>query len=505
MLSNHPQISKFAEFALVLCKSDRKPENVASLRDLFTIAQQANVNLSYAKKLGDLYLEIQPLAWLEYGGDLSWPCLINKCWVTLLDNSHTRGMAIKTNSREAMIQALTPDESFLSLLPPFERSISRIKKFIAVDDILSITSFSRIDDETFHRLKAAWVAADKSVNSAFLTEQHLRLIQELRDDRRHDYYKALVMYFKQRGCDDAISALHNYNGRIGYYEFTYAIVDAVFTNYVSSQDAVDLLSQLGSQPGKYHPSVSEALTMTVGHCINRSRSSFSNDNSIEFLLKDWPHQLLNSHASDYSGIPFILLSLLHTEKTKSPEIASTQDFKDTYEALREFVIANGYGAQQAVAEMLRRGDLPFILETLKAIDVESLSIRSFKTIADEISNQLRSKRCQFVLLESEEETISQIKSWPPSLTTKIGKAVDNYFWQDDVRKKLDNLPGAIPLFRAMADIEQWNDEQRLSFATRSRSVPVRMALIPAMGIDVKNYGQLPAKLRRELLSSDLDI
>jgi len=56
MLNNNPTIQQFAAHTLTLCKSDRKPEDLASLRELFVIAQQAGVNLSRNSKLAQLYL-----------------------------------------------------------------------------------------------------------------------------------------------------------------------------------------------------------------------------------------------------------------------------------------------------------------------------------------------------------------------------------------------------------------------------------------------------------------
>ncbi len=505
MLNNNPTIQEFAAHALTLCKSDRKPEDLASLRELFVIAQQAGVNLSRNSKLAQLYLNCDPMIWLDYGGSLSWPVQKSNAWLTLLDDNPAKLLFTKTHCQSRTIAAFVADADYVDLLPPYEQLIFKLKRYIAIDDINSFNSPGRFSEELSMALTNAWSITFEQASDVFSSNQYLRLIQDFSNCHSSEYVSALILFFKQRGADDVITVMYNSDGRSRCYDFTHALLHGISRNTINSSSAIDVLEKLQGGSGRYRLSVLDALTLGLGHWIHRERSSFTCDNAVDFILKDWPSQLLGPIQNGSSPVPFMLYTLLIGEKLKSPAIASTCEFNQTLDALKEYVVDNHYGVQRAIAHMTQSGNMLFSLTSLTTIDDPLLSLSAYKTIAEEIDSRLNGRRKSFYLFESIEETNAYIQQWPSGLIKEIGLKVSQFFWENDPRLLLDHMPGIVPLFKAWADAEQWDDQRRVKFATTSRSQPVRLALIRGLEINSQAFKSLPNKLRRELLSSDLDI
>ena len=505
MLNNNPTIQQFAAHALTLCKSDRKPEDLASLRELFVIAQQAGVNLSRNSKLAQLYLNCDPILWLDYGGSLSWPVEKSNTWLTLLDENTAKLLFTKSHCQSRTIEAFVADADYVELFPPYEQLVFKLKRYIAIDEINSFNSPGRFSEEVNIALTNAWSTTFEQASDVFSTNQHIRLIQDFSNCKSNEYVSALILFFKQRGANEAITVMYNSDGRSRCYDFTHALLDGISRNTIDSSSAIDVLEKLQGASGRYRLSVVEALTLRLSHWIYRERSSFTCNNAVDFILKDWPSQLLGLIQDGSSPVPFMLYTLLIGEKVKSPAIASTSEFNQILRALREYVIDNKYGVQRAIAHMTQSGNMLFSLTALATIDDPLLSLSAYKTIAEEVDSRLNGRSKRFYLFESIEETRAYIQQWPSALIKEIGLKVSQFFWEKDPRMLLENMPGIVPLFKALADAEQWDSQRRVKFATTSRSLPVRLALIKGLDINPQEFKSLPNKLRRELLSSDLDI
>lgn len=506
MLHNEIDLKLFAIEVLSLCKSSKRPDEISSIRDLFHIAHQSSVNLSVNKRVAKRYEAIDPDLWVAHGGHPAWAVKSGHNWHSKLNSSNFVWRNLRSErSREAGLSCLKVDREFFELLPPFEQKISKLKLKLCADEIFDSFNNERNDKELIDQLRAALKDVNDFCKDLFQGNDRLRLLTDFADKDSVHGASILFEYMLQRGEDEALAALSNSNSSSRYYNFTNVLLNGVFSGKVKSSTASYVLQNMSRNQNGYRSQSVDSLCVNLCHLIGRTQSALKNEASIDFLLCDFPSQLITQNFGQYSELPLLLLCLLHKEKKQLPEVSSLTQFASTYNALIEYSEAHPLVLEHGAVELYDRGKMRELLDLCKIFEDDAIVSPIFDALARNMADQIRSGRGSHAIFKDPEHMIQEISSWPEDLIIKVATELNFYFWDNDPRKMMDSYPGYLPLFKRWSEVEGWDDKKKIEFATVSRSKPVRLKLIKALEINPAAYAALPNGLKRELLSADLEL
>jgi hypothetical protein len=506
MLHTEIDLKLFALEVLKLCKSDKRPEEIGSIRDLFAIAHHASVNLSINKGIAKRYEAIDPELWLAYGGHPAWAVKSGQYWYSKLNSSNFVWRHLRSDkTRKMALDCLKADREFFELLPPFEQKICKLKLKLCADEIFDGFNNERNDRELIEQLRLTLNDVNEFCNDVFQGNDRLRLLTDFADKDSTNGASILLEFMLQRGEDEALSALSNSDNPSRYYNFTNVLLDGVFTGKVKSRTAAYVLENMSRSQNGYRSQSVDSLCVNLSHLIGRAQSALKNESSIDFLLCDFPDQLITQNFGQYSKLPLLLLCLLHKEKNQCREVSSLTQFMSTYNALIDYSESHPLVLEHGAVELYERGRMSEILDLCKSFKNCAIVSSILDALARNMAKQFRSGRGGHTIFKDPKHMIQEIASWPDELIIKTAKGLNYYFWDNDPRKMLDSYPGFLPLFKRWSDIEAWDDNTKIEFATVSRSKPVRLKLIRALEINSEAYATLPNGLKRELLSADLEL
>jgi hypothetical protein len=506
MLHTEIDLKLFALEVLKLCKSDKSPDEISSIRDLFAIAHDASVNLSLNKGVAKRYEAIEPELWLAYGGHPAWAVKSGQNWYSKLNSSNFVWRHIRSDrTRKMALACLKADRDFFELLPPFEQKISKLKLKLCADEIFDSFNNEREDKELIDQLRNALNDVNAFCKDVFQGIDRLRLLTDFADKDSTHGASILLEYMLQRGEDEALSALSNSDNPSRYYNFTNVLLDGVFAGKVKSSTASYVLQNMSRNQNGYRSQSVDSLCVNLSHLIGRTQSALKNEASIDFLLCDFPSQLITQNFGQYSELPLLLLCLLHKEKKQLPEVSSLTQFTSTYNALIEYSETHPLVLERGAVELYDRGKMHELLDLCKIFEDDAIVSDIFDALARNMAKQIRSGRGSHTIFKDSEHIIQEISSWPEELIIKVAKELNFYFWDNDPRKMMDSYPGFLPLFKRWSEVEAWDDKKKVEFATVSRSKPVRLKLIKALEINPEAYAALPNGLKRELLSADFEL